>query len=182
MRYYFAVANDISSISPDQLGNAKLLTVDAENVLTDYGNPILREEALPILESWESMEPGRCLAIATNNTDRDFIEELSGQLPEEILVFSGLGYASKKKSSEMFLAACEALSEHPSRAVHIDDQRLSHRGAKLAGFAGGVLVKPYGRDGHRGVAAFRIFDQVCREVYESTNAARSIYRDGLFGS
>ena len=182
MRYRFEVADDISQITPDQLGNAKLLTVDAENVLTDYGDPALREEAMSILESWQDAKPGRQIAVATNNADRAFIEELTSYLPEEIIVFSGLKYASKKRSSEMFLAACAEFNVQPGQALHIDDQRLSHRGAKMAGYYGGVLVKPYGKDGHRGVAAFRIVDQISRETNQSINAARSLYRDGLFGS
>lgn len=172
MGLYYQTAKSFEAIEPAQLAGAGLVTLDAENVLTLYGNPELAPGVFEKIISIQGLnriapggggiEGGTPVAIATNNKDRGYIDELASQLPSGVVVFSGLDFANKKTSPAMFLAAAEHFDVDQATAVHVDDQYLSMRGARMAGFYGGVLVKPYGHSDHKGVKAGRPLDLSAR--------------------
>lgn len=183
MKYELQAARDILEITPNQLGNARLVTIDAENVITPYGAPELRDGTLEMMQSMiaQGGERGRYLAIATNNKSPDFVETLTGALPADIPVFSGLLFENKKRSPEMFQAAADYFNVLAEDAVHIDDQLLSHRGARQAGFLGGVLVRPYGSTKHFGVKAGRYIDTPVRWAVQARSAVTCAMTDGIDG-
>lgn len=153
----------------DLLGDAQLVTFDAENVITGAGDPQLRDGAMEMLEGVQAQyvlvddsrdAARRHVAVATNNANPAFVNGLEEQLPSHIKVVSGLEFASKKKSPEMFLALAGLYNVAPRRCVHVDDQWLSMRGARMAGYSRGVLVSDYGITEHRGVRIFRPVDRI----------------------
>ncbi len=177
MKYELRGAKDILDITPDQLGNARLITVDAENVITAYGDPTLRKDALDMLRS----QPHRHIAIATNNKNSFFVESLVRALSPHVPVFSGIQYANKKQSPDMFLAAADHFGIPPDEAIHIDDQYLSHRGARQAGFLGGILVRPYGNTEHLGVKLGRVVDSSVRTTKILQATISGFITDGIDG-
>lgn len=179
MAYKLQGTGDFLATTSDQLGNADLVTIDAENVITLYKDPTLRSGALTMLEQIRDARPGRRIAIATNNSNGFFVEALTEALPVSVPVFSGVEYANKKRSPDMFLAAAEYFGVRPEHALHIDDQLLSHRGARLAGFAGGILVKPYGSTKHFGVKVGRVADTPVRVATRAQAVIGRYITDGL---
>lgn len=174
-------AGEFQTIGTFEVGNAQLITIDAENVLTPYRDPTIYAESLVVLDGLTRANQGyvqRHLAVATNNQDPDYILELQEQIPD-IKVFSAIKHASKKKSPDMFLAACAEYGIPPARSLHIDDQYLSFNGAKLARFSEGVLVKPTGRNGHSGVKLGRLLDTTLRASLGAKQAVHSYYTDGI---
>ena len=161
---FTAAAAGFSELPTIPPGNPRLITVDAENVLTAYGDPTIRYEAMCQLTRWQN-RIDMDVAIATNNHDYEYVDSLHQQLRAlNIPVFSGLEYANKKTSPEMFLAAASAFEVEPIDCIHVDDQWLSFRGAKMAGFGRGVLVKPYGSTEHKGVKLGRLLDAPIRKT------------------
>ena len=183
MSYHLIGAGDILSSPSVYFVNAELVTFDAENVLTDYGDYMLRKGVLEMLEDVTRYNryASRHVAIATNNRSAEYVDGLVDQLPGHIPVFSGLQYANKKSSPAMFEAAAEYFGVDPRNCIHVDDQFLSHRGARQAHFAGGLLVRPFGSTDHYGVKAGRIIDQTVRAVARSGQLLRSIVTDGIDG-
>jgi predicted HAD superfamily phosphohydrolase YqeG len=178
---FLEATGDFCKLTPFDF-NANLVTVDAENVLTDYGNPNIRPEALDLLKQTIGRNCVK-IVVATNNKDQDYIDELKDQLFDlEIPVLSGLEYANKKTSADMFLGAL-AISDgvEPKNALHIDDQLLSFVGARMAGFGRGILVKPYGSNAHRGVKIGRVIDTPLRVGFRTFNAIREFRTDGIDG-
>lgn len=177
---FLEAAGDFTDLTASDF-NAKLLTLDAENVLTGYGDSRIRDEALNLIVSTLLSEESPYVAVATNNRSRDYVRGLEEQLPPSVRVLSGLDYENKKTSPEMFLAALALYDVKPNEAMHIDDQLLSFRGAKAAGFKKGILVKPFGSSGHVGVKIGRAIDRPVRVGLLAVDGARNLYRDGIDG-
>lgn len=155
---FLHATGDFINYSPGmEVIGAKLITVDAENVITAAGDPTLRPGALEKLEEFGNLGTKPGVAIATNNEDDYFVDGLSQQLPDSIPVLSGLDYQNKKLGPGMFLGATSLFEASPGDSVHVDDQYLSFRGAREAGYRGGLFVLPYGSTHHKGVKVGRVF-------------------------
>ena len=176
---FYEAANSFVELGGWQIGNPGIVTLDAENVLTPYGDPTLFDG---VLEKIDELHRGAShVAIATNNKDIDFIAALHRQLPPEVPVFSGLTCENKKTSPDMFLKAAAHFDVDPSTGVHVEDQFLSLRGARMAGFAGLVIVKPIGPNGHKGVKFGRLIDTPARIGIGAVQGARRLLTDGIDG-
>ncbi len=176
---FIRAARDFSELSGVDIGNAKLVTIDAENVLTAYGDPEIRPEAMAMLEKLRCHKNPLLLAVATNNKDPQFLLGLEQQLDPSIPIFAANEFANKKTSPDMFLAAAEYMNIDPLEAIHIDDQLLSFRGARMAQFAGGILVKPFGSNLHIGVRVGRVLDNSVRRVLSIKQSVSDISASGI---
>lgn len=179
---FYEAAKSFTDLGGWQIGNPALVTLDAENVLTPYGDPTLLRGVSDRIA--ELQRCGAHVAVATNNKSAAFVDALGAQLTglsEEVPVFSGIDYANKKTSPDMFLAAARHYDVEPGEAVHVEDQFLSLRGARMAGFGGLVLLGPVGPNGHRGVKAGRLIDVPVRVGITAFQGARRFLRDGIDG-
>lgn len=170
---------DFTRVDAYEFAGASLVTLDAENVLTAYGVPTVRWAAHTAICNMLELSRPPAIAVATNNHDPEYIAGLREDLPDGIPIFSGLEYANKKTSPEMFLAAAEHFDVDPTDAIHVDDQWLSFRGAKLAGFRRGLLVKPFGRNHHAGVKVGRLLDVPIRTSLRTGVAIQDFITDGF---
>ena len=164
------------------IAGTRLITLDAENVMTPYGDPTLFDGVLDWIRQRQLDKVN--VAVATNNKDPEFVgvlrEELE-DLAEEVPVFSGLVLPNKKKSPGMFIAAADYFEVDPVIAAHVDDQFLSLRGARMAGFGRLVLAKPVGPNAHKGVKLGRSLDAVARGIIGFTQEGRHLATDGIDG-
>lgn len=174
-------ANEFTDLTFFDIAGGSLVTIDAENVLTNYGDSTIRDEALVIIDGWRSLRKSPHLAVATNNRDPGYIADLKEQLPDSVPVLSGIDYESKKTSDEMFLAAAAMFNVNPEEAIHIDDQLLSFRGARMAGYMRGILVKPYGGTSHKGVKLGRALDYPVRTTLNVVQGINVLRTDGIDG-
>lgn len=165
-------------------GDIKLITLDAENVLTPYGDPTLFPGVLDQLRTFQEKRYGAHLAVATNNRNEDFLGALDEELAdvdECIPIFSAIDNENKKKGPGMFLRATEYFGVDPRHAAHVDDQFLSLRGARMAGFGTLVLARPEGPNGHKGVKLGRPLDATARLVIAASQGLRHLWTDGIDG-
>lgn len=174
-------ANDFTDLTYFDIAGGRLVTIDAENVLTHYSDSTIRDEALVIIDGWESLRNPPRLAVATNNRDIGYIADLKEQLPDSVPVLSGIDHKSKNTSDEMFLAAAALFGVNPEEAIHIDDQLLSFRGARMAGYMRGILVKPYGGTSHKGVKLGRALDYPVRTTLKVVQGINGFRTDGIDG-
>lgn len=164
------------------LAGTKLVTLDAENVMTTYGDPTLFDGVLDWIEQ-RQLDDVR-VAVATNNKNPEFVavlEEELEELPDEVPVFSCLTLPNKKQSPGMFIAAADYFGVDPADAAHVDDQFLSLRGARMAGYGRLILARPVGPNGHKGVKLGRPLDAAARGIITLTREARHLATDGIDG-
>jgi FMN phosphatase YigB (HAD superfamily) len=164
------------------IAGTRLITLDAENVMTPYGDPTLFDGVLDWIKQRQLDKVN--VAVATNNKNPEFVgalrEELE-DLAEEVPVFSGLVLPNKKKSPRMFKAAADHFEVGPAVAAHVDDQFLSLRGARMAGFGKLILAKPVGPNGHKGVKLGRPLDAAARIIIGLKQEAHHFATDGIDG-
>ncbi len=176
---FLSAAGRFDSVSPFDIGNSKLVTIDAENVLTPYHIPELFDGTLETID--RIRRPGVDVAVATNNSDMAYLVELKEQLPERVKVFGGDKYPNKKVSPGMFHAIRAEYGMGDAEAIHIDDQLLSFLGAKRAGFENGLLVRPTGYSEHKGVKAGRLLDTPVRVGLLAVRFLSELHTDGIDG-
>jgi FMN phosphatase YigB (HAD superfamily) len=160
----------------------RLITLDAENVITPYGDPTLFDGVLDWIRQRQLDKVN--VAVATNNKDPEFVAVLEEELEElttQVPVFSGLNLPSKKKSPGMFIAAADYFEVDPAIAAHVDDQYLSLRGARMAGFGRLILAKPVGPNAHKGVKLGRSLDAAARGIIGFSQGVRHFATDGIDG-
>lgn len=178
----YETAQRFTELGGWQLGSPELVTLDAENVLTPYGSPVLLDGVLDRIAELQRGERGAHVAVATNNKNQAFVDALAGQLTgleEEVPVFSGIDLPNKKTSPGMFQAAARHFDVNPANAAHVEDQFLSLRGARMAGFGLLVLLKPVGPNAHKGVRFGRPLDAAARLVIGVRAEYRRIQTEGL---
>lgn len=165
----------------------RLLGVDVENVLCDYGNSKVFDGVARHVESILEETPWLKIVLITNKKSTAFIDEVVSQLPGGDIPYlnpnEGLGL-KKKPSPSMFKWAVEQYGDlyHPERAAHVDDQFKAFRGAQLAGFGHFFWTKPMGEHQHRGVKAFRPVELgIIRPIVSAANWTRETKRVGIFG-
>jgi FMN phosphatase YigB (HAD superfamily) len=170
----------------------KLVTVDIENVLTDYGSAEVTPEGLALVQGLQAADLQ--VALATNHkkynheTNFDtgsyglnpFVEEVRSQLPGNIPGFypfmEGSGIRGKTKP-DMFRYALEWFGvTNPRQAAHIDDQFKSYAGLVAARFGLFVWTEPIGEHQHRGVRMLRSLEAVVRSAVASAQFASDVRR------
>lgn len=165
-------------------GDIQLVTLDAENVLTHYGNPALLSGVLDWARELQGGRHSVHLAVATNNRDPKFLHALDVQLrdlEERVPILSAVHHENKKKGPGMFLRAAAYFGVEPQHAAHVDDQVLSLRGARMAGFGALVLARPEGPNGHKGVKIGRPLDATARLAIATSQGLRRLWTDGIDG-
>lgn len=168
---------DFSNIVPTDLEgrDIRLLGVDIENVLTDYGNPEVFPEARETFEELQTSARGLDLILITNNQNRAFIRDVQMQLGEPVVLSPLDGY-SKKPAPDMFEAALRIAGVRADQAAHVDDQFKSSFGARTAGFGTFFWTRPKGEHQHRGVRAFRPVEfGLIRPAIVAANQMRGIH-------
>ena len=143
----------------------KLLALDVENVLTDYGNPMLLPGAADHMEKVLEVNPNLRTILITNKKDEDFIIKVQKQLPgNPDYVFPGQKDGLEKKPSVTMFN--EAIIRNPDvmveQAAHVDDQFKAYFGAKYAEFGTFFWTKPQGEHQHKGVRLLRPVESVIR--------------------
>lgn len=81
----------------------------------------------------------------------------------------------------MFIAAADYFKVAPADAAHVDDQFLSLRGARMAGFGRLILAKPVGPNAHKGVKLGRSLDAAARGIIGFSQGVRHFATDGIDG-
>jgi beta-phosphoglucomutase-like phosphatase (HAD superfamily) len=179
------LANSFLDIHPKAEVSARgirLLGVDVENVLTDFGNP----EVLPgIAEHMEELlvsVGGLKFVLITNKRSDEFLNEVVSQLPGKpgyIRPNEAMGL-KKKPSPDMFNFAVHGLFEDVKavEAAHVDDHFKAWLGANRAGYGAFFWTKPIGEHQHGGVRAFRPFELgIVRPVISLTASAKELFAD-----
>ena|SRR3990167_4737752 len=157
---------DITTITPNviQAYGIKLLGVDIENVLTDYGDTTVRPEAIKSLDELRTASDGLTMVLITNHSNQrtperplGFVCEVSVQLSDMPYMYPGEGY-KKKNKPDMFAAVAKTAKIEPKRAAMIDDQYKTVLGLRAAGWGTFFWTRPFGKHQHPRVKAFRVVE------------------------
>ncbi len=149
-------------VSPELDINAnriKLLGVDIENVLTDYGDSKVLPGIAEHMEELQAAGGGLKMVLITNKRSDDFLNEVVPQLPGHppFIHPSKEAGLKKKPSPDMFRHALDEIFPDidPAYAAHVDDQFKAYFGARRAGYGFFFWTKPVGEHQHKGVKALR---------------------------
>jgi len=147
--------NDLTDLGPSDLmeRNTRLLGVDAENVVCDYGVAEVRPEVKDTFDELKTSVDGLTIVIITNNRDNEGLaSSVSEQL--EVPCFNpGMGF-KKKPSADMFTEATRRFGVEPSNAAHVDDQSKAYLGLMRAGYDTFFWTLPWGEHMHAGPKRF----------------------------
>ena len=148
--------SDITDLDVDILETRqiRLLGIDIENVLTDYGDTQVRSDASEHLGILASQLVDLDFALITNKTDKGFVREVSEQLGNTPY-YQPCAILRNKTKPDMFDAAISDFSIDSNQAALVDDQLKSILGLRMARWGHLFWPKPYGERQHQGVKAFR---------------------------
>lgn len=178
--------NDITDIAPWEINarGIKLLGVDVENVLTDYGNPEVRPEAAAALDNLQNW-CGLTAVLVTNNrndvpeySDQGFVDEVQSQVGN-IPAYHQSESLNGKTSPAIFRLAASDAGVNPENAALIDDQFKSYKGLWQASWGLFIWTKPYGEHQHTGVKMGRLLEAPLRKAISVSHVVSDIYRSGL---
>lgn len=170
--------SDFTDLDPSTLlkHNIRLLGVDVENLLTDYGDTVVRPEAAVHMDTIRTA--GINTVLITNNRnslaptgvsvlDRGFVDEVASQLNNPAVYFPQTTMFREVKGKthpDLFIAAATdaGLQDEPERCAHVDDQYKSMKGLRAANWGLFVWTRPYGEHQHPGVRLARIPEAAIR--------------------
>lgn len=127
------------------------ITWDLDSTLVDHYDRVVPYKHLELLAGLAELGVPQAI-ISNAGKDRvERVQRLAGQMSrymgDEMAVVTSYEVGAKKPKTAIFAAASSKLDIRPSRLVHVGDQLLKDvLGANLAGYAGSVLVAPYGND------------------------------------
>jgi hypothetical protein len=172
------LTTDITALTAGDLTsrNIGLLTVDIENLVTDFGSTEVRTDVQEHLASLCSGMVELDIALITNNASPGFAREVSEQLGSVPYYYPD-GKLRDKMRHDMFAAAASDLLfsrvnheplEQRLYAAHIDDQLKNYVGMAMPHgrdyWRTYFWPVPYGEHQHPGARAFRPFENVLRAI------------------
>ena len=154
----------------------QLLTLDIENIYTDYGGIEVRADAAEHLEELLICVDGLQIALLTNNTGVGFGETVMGQLPDHPHFYQPSLTMPKKPHPLMFTTAQQQAGVAATNAAHVDDQLKNLWGAHRAGYAAMFWPLPHGEHQHKWVRRARPFENLVRNVVSTQQNVKELVR------